>query len=274
MVGLYDHLQFRKVSGGKKIRLRVNGFSVAQGEDNLVVRMARVFWERYNLSGGLEIDLLKNIPVSAGLGGGSSDAAVTVRALCRLWGIRPSPAELVTLCRSLGSDIPFFLYGPTALVEAAVEEVHPVKLDGKGWVVLVDAGVRVSTTWVYQRLDNLRRSPTRGKPGRDRRMWLTLLQNQTKMAPRSKIAFQLAKISPYLYNDLEAVTEKYHPVIGTIKDRLRYFGADGVLMSGSGPTVFGLFSHYHSAQKAARGLLYEDRYRKVWVARVLKRKPS
>jgi 4-diphosphocytidyl-2-C-methyl-D-erythritol kinase len=272
MVGLYDRIDFRKIPAQKEIKLRVKGLPVSSGEDNLIVQAARTFHKLYNVPGGVEITLSKQIPISAGLGGGSSDVAATLKALSLLWEIHPSTAELVTLGRSIGSDVPFFFYGPAALVRATGEEVLPLKLEGEGWIVMVHAGMQISTAWAYHRLDQLRSGRKNTKPQRHQKFWLTLLKDQNKIASRSRITFQFAKLPSHLHNDLEEVMEAY-PVIGAIKDHLRCLGADGVLMSGSGSTVFGLFSKYYSAQKAARTLRQEHKDWKVWVAKILKRRP-
>jgi 4-diphosphocytidyl-2-C-methyl-D-erythritol kinase len=272
MVGLYDRIDFRKIPARKEIKLQVKGLPVSSGEDNLIVQAARTFLKQYDVPGGVEITLSKRIPVSAGLGGGSSDAAATLRALSLLWGIHPSITELVMLGRSIGSDVPFFFYGPAALVRATGEEILPLKIEGEGWIVMVNIGMQISTAWAYHRLDLLRSNRKHSRPLPHEKFWLTLLKDQNKIASRSKITFQFAKLPSHLHNDLEEVMEAY-PVVGAIKDRLRCLGADGVLMSGSGPTVFGLFSKYDSALRVARTLRQEQKDWKVGVAKILKRRP-
>jgi 4-diphosphocytidyl-2-C-methyl-D-erythritol kinase len=271
MVSLYDHLEIRKTPARKGIRFSVSGLPAPPGEDNLVIKAAQAYFERFQLKGGLEIKLHKQIPISAGLGGGSSDAAATLAALGRLWPFALSRAELITLARSIGSDVPFFLFGPTALIEATGEEIHPVRLAGEGWVVLVNPGLPISTAAVYQQLDQTRSEQSVTEPLLNKKIGLTLVENQHKITFRS--AFQFAKLPPYLYNDLERIVLKTHPVIGVIKEQLRRLGAKGVLMSGSGPTVFGLFLQPVAARRAARVLSRAEKDWKVWVARILRRKP-
>ena len=191
MVGLYDQIDFCRIPARKEVRLQVKGLPVSSGEDNLIVQAARAYLKRYDVRGGVKITLSKQIPVSAGLGGGSSDAAATLKALCLLWGIRPATAELVTLGRSIGSDVPFFFYGPTALVRATGEEVLPLKLEGEGWIVMVNNGIQISTGWAYHKLDQLRSKQRDSRPPQAEKFWLTLLKEQNKINAQSEITFQL-----------------------------------------------------------------------------------
>ena len=273
MVGLYDQVCVRRTKAHKGIRLSVTGLPAPKGEDNLVVKAALAYLHRFDLKGGLEIKLHKQIPLSAGLGGGSSDAAATLAALGRLWPFTPPTVELMTLARFIGSDVPFFLSGPSGLVCATGEEIHPIRLVGEGWVVLVHVNIPVSTAQVYQRLDETRAKQERRGPVPHKKLWLTLAENQNKITPGLRSTFQLAKLSPYLHNDLERIALETYPVMGAIKRHLRRLGAAGVSMSGSGPTVFGLFLHLEKAQRAAQTLRQEHKDWEVWMAKVLKRRP-
>ena len=273
MVGLYDQVHVRRIPARKGIRLSVTGLPVPEGEDNLMVQAALAYLHRFDLKGGLEIKLHKQIPLSAGLGGGSSDAAATLAALGRLWSFKPPPVELMTLARFIGSDVPFFLSGPSGLVCATGEEVHPIRLVGEGWVVLVRVNIPVSTAQVYQRLDETRAKQGRQGPAPHEKLWLTLAENQNKITAGLRSTFQLAKLPPYLHNDLERIAVETYPVISAIKRQLRRLRAAGVLMSGSGPTVFGLFLHLEKAQRAAQTLRQEHKDWEVWVVKVLKRRP-
>ena len=273
MIGLYDQIDFRKLKSQHDISFRVKGRAVCAGEDNLIVKAARAFFKQYGISEGVEIVLSKQIPVSAGLGGGSGNAAATLKALSRLFGIHPSTHELISLGRSIGSDVPFFLYGPAALIQGTGEDIFPLTPNREGWVVLVDAGVSVSTAWAYRELDRSRLKRKGKRPNWNGKLWLTLLKDQHKMASRSRRTFRLEKLPLYLHNDLEEVTAKAHPVIEAIKDGLRSLGARGVLMSGSGPTVFGLFLQFRDAQRVAKAVREDHKDWKVWAARILRRAP-
>ena len=271
MVGLYDRLQVQKVAHRAGIGLSITGLSVSRA-DNLVLRAARLFLKKYKIRGGVQITLHKEIPVSAGLGGGSSDAAATLVALSRLWHIRPSSSELTTLARSIGSDLPFFLSGPAALVQGTGEKVQPARPIGKGWAVLVKKDIKVSAAWAYCQWDRIQTKRRRTKRRDYKNFWLTSPKKQNNINPQSRLAFQLKKLPPYLHNDLEDATGTAFPVIGKMKKRLLKLGASGVLMSGSGPTVFGLFLQEKSAKRAARALIRENKDWKVWVAKLLERR--
>lgn len=270
MVGLYDRLELRKLPHRSGINFSMTGLSVPR-TDNLVLRATRLFLKKFKIHGGIQIHLHKEIPVSAGLGGGSSDAVATLVALSRLWQIRPSFSELRSLARSIGSDLPFFLSGPAALVQGTGENVFPARPLGKGWVVLVKKDIEVSTAWAYRNWDRIQ-AKRRGINRRDsRKFWLTSTKKQNNINPDLRLAFQLKRLPPYLHNDLEEATEAAFPVIGRMKEELRKLGASGVLMSGSGPTVFGLFFDEKSAKRAARVLIRENKDGKVWVAKLLQR---
>jgi 4-diphosphocytidyl-2-C-methyl-D-erythritol kinase len=273
-VGLYDRLDLRVTPGRRGIVFTSSGLPLPSGPDNLVVRAARLLLRRYKFRHGLAIHLEKRIPVSAGLGGGSSDAAATLRGLCRLFGIRPGPGELNGLARTIGSDVPFFLAGSAAFVEGTGERVRPLQPTGGGWLVLVNTGVNVSTAWAYRELDRLRLRKKRMNPERFKKLWLTSIKKQNKISADFRSTFQLKKLSPYLHNDLEEATQRSYPVIGVVKERLRRLGAAGVLMSGSGPTVFGLFFNPQRARQAARTLRRERPDWGVWAVRVLSRGSS
>jgi 4-diphosphocytidyl-2-C-methyl-D-erythritol kinase len=273
-IGLFDRLDLRVRPGRRGVAFSSSGLPIPSGPDNLVVRAARRFLRKYRIRRGVAIHLEKRIPVSAGLGGGSSDAAGTLRGLCRLFGIRPEPDDLTGIARSLGSDVPFFLSGSTGLVEGTGERVRAARLSGAGWLVVVNTGVKVSTAWAYRELDRLRLRDRRKNPGQFKKLWLTSIKKQNKISADFESTFQLKKLSPYLHNDLEEATQRSCPVIGVVKERLRRLGAAGVLMSGSGPTVFGLFFNPQQARQAARTLKRERPDWGVWAVKVLSRESS
>ena len=205
---------------------------------------------------------------------GETAAAGALLGLCRLFGVRPDATELIELARRIGSDVPFFLSGPSALVQGTGERIDATQPDGAGWIVLVNTGEKVSTAWAYRELDRIRLRKKRGIPVRNRKFWLTTIEKQNKISADFRSTFQLKKLSPYLHNDLEEATQRSYPVIGVVKERLRGLGAAGVLMSGSGPTVFGLFFNPLKARQAARTLKRENPGWGVWAVKILNRKPS
>ena len=232
-VGLYDEIRLSPAPG--VISLRCSDPSLPADEANLAHRAARLFLDATGQKGGYEIHLTKRIPVAAGLGGGSSNAASVLLGLNHLNGNPLSRRKLMALGRLLGADVPFFIFQSPALASGIGDKLEA--FDGLvPWhVLIVSPPFTVSTRMVYQKL-NLR---------------LTKRQKQPTRAHLKKNAFSP---SLYLHNDLEAVTLALHPELAGIKDWLIAQGALGALMSGSGPSVFGLFSELHAARKASAAL--------------------
>ena len=261
MVNLHDRVILTRRPARDGIRIVTRNRAVPLGEDNLIVRAARAFMKKYGVETGLRIELDKKIPIGAGLGGGSSDAAATLHGLCRLFRLTPPRAELAVLGKSLGSDVPFFFSGPTAWVSGVGDEVHPTRFWKNLWAVVVNPGFEVSTARVYSDLDRFRSKRSAGRSAGEtvrravlKKIGLTLDGKHLKILSGKSKAFPLTKRSFSLHNDLEVITIRRCPVIETIKERLCSLGAKGVLMSGSGPTVFGLFPDGSSARSAAAAL--------------------
>lgn len=281
MVGLQDRLTLTLKPVRYGIRIVTRTQNLPLGEDNLITRAARAFAKRYGIETGLRIELDKRIPIGAGLGGGSSDAAATLHGLCRLHRMTPPAAELAGLGRNLGSDVPFFFGGPTAWVSGVGDRINPICLGENLWAVLANPGFEVSTAWVYSELDRVRAEGLTPPGPFLKKIGLTLDRNRLKISTRASKAFPLTKRSFPLHNDLEVITIRRYPVIETMKERLCSLGARGALMSGSGPTVFGVFPDRSSAHAAA-AVLRQDlawgRVRRhggwtIWVARLLTRSP-
>jgi 4-diphosphocytidyl-2-C-methyl-D-erythritol kinase len=200
---------------------------------NLVWRAAEVLWtslRRAGRPGGVRIRLHKRIPLQAGLGGGSSDAAATLVALARLWRVSLRPAQLSDVAASLGADVPFFLSGGTALGLGRGDEIYPLADLPRHWIVLLVPGFGVSTTDAYGWYD-AERTLARG-PG--------LREPQYVPGPWPSRAAQMV-------NDLEAPIARHHPEIDQMRMALRRAGALAASMSGSGSTVFGLFQKRREA---------------------------
>src|SRR5579884_779360 len=260
MVGLYDSLTFREVQS--KIDLTVENELLPADRSNLIFRAAEALQKAAFPTGvqmkGASIRLTKRIPIAAGLGGGCSDAAATLIGLNRLWGLRWSRDRLARLGAALGSDVPFFLYGPTAWASGRGEQIAPVPSHGEGWIVLVNPGFTVSTAWVYQEFS--------------RKLGLTKSDREITINKFIAHRPSLREIFRHPYNDLEKVTLAAFPQLTQIKKELLRLGGKGILMSGSGPTLFALFKEYASAKQAAAA--FEGRAPlRAWVARILKRSP-
>lgn len=208
------------------------------GPENLVYRAAAALQEYTGCRRGARIKLTKNIPLAAGLAGGSTDAAAALRALNKLWDLHLPGEELFRLGERMGADVPFCLLGGTALARGKGERLTPVKGPKGLGVVLVKPPFGVSTALVYSLYDQI---PPGSQP--DTQAMLAALENG-----------QLSVIGSLLHNSLERITIKMHPVLDDIKKALLTEGAAGALMSGSGPTVFGLFSGIPEARAAARRL--------------------
>ncbi len=252
MIGLYDTLTFQEE--GAEVRLDVVNGAVPRDQTNLVMRAAHMLQKKMNLMGGAKrgaiITLEKNIPISAGLGGGSSDAAATLMGLNRLWSLRLSRQTLSKMGSYIGSDVPFFFHGPTAWVSGKGEQVSKIASEISGFVLIVYAGKPVSTASVYHQI------------GEE----IDFTKTKWKETPSIKEIL----VSPE--NDLEKVTLKAQPELEKIKSLLESFGGEGALMSGSGPTVFARFQTEVQANVAGLEMKKQG-YHAVWVAKLLQRLP-
>jgi len=213
--------------------------------DNIVYRAASLLKQYTAYSKGAKIILQKNIPVSAGLGGGSSNAAYTLSGLNTLWGLDLSKRELGSIGAEIGSDVPFFLNGPFALVEGMGEKVTPFTLETASPFVLllVKPQIPVSTSWAYAHFDKLNRNE------------LTKMTVDIKLFCQAIKKLDFASLSTMLNNDLEKVVIERYPVIREIKYKLLEVGAVISAMSGSGPTVFGVFNSKDAARKGVGAMM-------------------
>ncbi len=238
---------------GKNIRLSCPGSSLPEDASNLAYRAASNFFHDQGVSVGVDIVLEKKIPVAAGLGGGSSDAAAVLRGLNLLFETKLNEEKLVVLARELGADVPFFVTDFIAARGSGIgDRLRKFDLPTDFWCVLVNPGFAVSTKWVYEKFA----LTTGGNPyilGR-------------KFTHGKKQDSLLAKDDFELFNDLESVTIDRYPEIDEIKRELLEGGARDVLMSGSGPTVFGLYKDKDDADGSYSKFvkLYSD----VFVTRV------
>jgi 4-diphosphocytidyl-2-C-methyl-D-erythritol kinase len=237
-VSLFDHLELSPISE-KRIILTCHGLRIPADEENLVCRAAQAFFSLAGINQGLSISLTKRIPVAAGLGGGSSDAACMLKALNEMWALPLSPQDLEELALRLGADVPFFLLSRPCRAKGIGEILEPIKKWPEFWYVIVSPRFHVSTSWVYRNL-NLR---------------LTTNEYASILSTLDKAPFEVADI---LENDLEKVTAFRFPVINTIKKHLKDAGAEGSLMSGSGPSTFGIFRSKDQALSAKRHLTSKD----------------
>ena len=231
MVGLFDEVTVSL--GGTGISVRCDSLAVPSGEGNIAWKAAAEMLRISGKEAGLAIEIKKNIPVAAGLGGGSGNAAAVLVATNRLLGMDFDREQLAEIGARIGMDVPFFFYGPTAIARGRGEILTELPPLTQFRVLLVNPGFETSTAWVYNNV-NLR---------------------LTKKAGCNKISrLNFRNIAMGLHNDLEPVTSAAHPVINRIKAALLDRGAVGALMSGSGPTVFGIFETETACRAAVDGL--------------------
>ena len=235
-VALDDEVQIRLRADRQDIQLRCDATDLAADQSNLVYRAAAAVLARAQQSVGLDIELRKRIPMGAGLGGGSSDAAATIIGLNCLLQLKWSPAQMAEVGQSLGSDVPFFLFSPTACVTGRGETVRPVVIEGARWVVLVNPGFGVDTKWAYQELAATRTSV---RP---------LSQAQQELDRQSRMGW--VQLIAAAENDFEAPVFAAHGKLREIKQSLQDHGAEIALLSGSGATVFGVFTDEARARHA------------------------
>jgi len=231
--------------GGEGIRLSADGEPVPGGRENLAWRAADLFCGRAGLPGNLEIRIRKRIPVAAGLGGGSSDAAAVLAALNGLFQAGYSEDSLREMGGMLGSDVPFFLFPQAALARGRGERLIPVNLPKPMGFLLVVPPFRISTPWSYETFDRLTGGKKKG--GMDLRDCYASLE----------------ELLPVLKNDLEIPALSRYPDIGRVKEDLLRLGAKGALMSGSGPVTFGLFPSREGAEEAAGRMKLPEGWRSI-----------
>jgi 4-diphosphocytidyl-2-C-methyl-D-erythritol kinase len=219
------------------IKINSQNRFVPDDQRNLAYQAARLLKDRFNVKKGVSIAIEKTIPVAAGLAGGSSDAAATLRGLNKLWQLGLSIDELATLGSEIGSDVSFCVYGGTALATGRGELIQQLSSPPTCWVVLAKPFIGVSTAEVYRRLqiDGIHHP-------------------NTKEMIRAIEEKDFKGVCNHVGNVLEEVTLDLHPEVALIKDQMKRFGADAVLMSGSGPTVFSLVEHDSRMHRIYNGL--------------------
>jgi len=235
-VDLCDRVELRTRDDGL-LTLAIDGNDdLAAGDDNLCIRAARALRLFVGQSGlGLDIGLTKRIPVGAGLGGGSSDAATVLRGALRLWNLDVPIEELSRIALSLGSDVPFFLHDGPARATSRGELLLPIDLRLPGSVLLVNPGIHISTPWAYRAIGRTGERPS------------TDLADSLR---RGLVDHEVLRRE--VVNDFETPVFTAYPLLRELKERLYDSGAFFALMSGSGSTMFGLYPDRSAALDAAR----------------------
>lgn len=251
-VGLEDDITIRLNRDHQDLRLHCDVASLSTDQTNLVIRAAAAVLRRCERTIGMDIALTKRIPMGAGLGGGSSDAAATIIGLNRLLNLGWSAMEMAQVGQALGSDVPFFFFAPSAVVTGRGEHVSPVRMKGSRWIVLVNPGFSVETKWAYQELSSSRTHIP------------ALSDQQAALDREHELSWE--QILQAAENDFETPVFAAHPDLRAIKRDLLTQGAEAALLSGSGATVFGVFRDEARAKHAHAYFQPRPRYRVFVVA--------
>jgi len=242
-IDLFDEIEIRP--GGQGVRLMAEGEAIPGGPENLACRAAQLFCRETGVPENFEVRLRKNIPVAAGLGGGSGNAAAVLLALNDLYPKRLQRNSLLDLGSRLGADVPFFLLQKSALARGKGERLTAAKMpEGLGFLLLVPP-FRISTPWAYDAFDQMTGGKEKGG---------THLQESYPT---------LGDLLPVLKNDLEIPALSRYPEIGRKKEELLRLGARGALMSGSGPVVFGLFASKREAEETGRCFILPEGWKSI-----------
>jgi len=233
-ISLFDEMEFSLREEG--IVVRCPGSGLPEDERNIAYRAAKVLLERAGCRGGVEITIHKRIPMAAGLGGGSSNAASTLVVLNDLMELAFSRDELIEIGATIGADVPFFIFEKTAWAFGIGDRLQEADDIPVVWFVLLNPGIEISTKTVYQGLD------------------LGLTKEGIEFSIHNFHTHTAEEIARGLWNDLENVTFRLFPELANLKRVLLNHGARGSLMSGSGSTVFGIFEGEKEALKAAESL--------------------
>lgn len=235
-IDLADRLELTSLDEDR-IEISLESRYVPNDERNLAYRAAKVFKARFGIKKGVHIKIDKHIPVSAGLGGGSTDAAAVVRGLNRLWSLDLHPEELAPIAAKCGSDAPFSLYGETAIARGFGEKIEKLPAPPPCWVVLAKPNIGVSTRSIFQHVKVEE-----------------LIHPDNEALIEALYEGDFHKICQHIGNSLEPITMALHPEVKRIKETMKNLGAPGVLMSGTGPTVYGLVEHHQKAKKVYNGM--------------------
>jgi 4-diphosphocytidyl-2-C-methyl-D-erythritol kinase len=229
-VALYDEILLQKTQAG--IEVCCSNSTVPQGQSNICYKAACRIFDLYDIKGGIKIQINKKIPIAAGLAGGSTDAAGVIEGINKLYDLGLDQQQMMELGKEIGSDVPFCIHKGTAIARGVGEKLEKLK-NFNAWIVLAKPNISVSTATVFGdlKLGEIIKHP-------DTIKLIDYLEHE-----------ELELLAENMVNVLETVTIKKHPVIAEIKNIMLEFGAAGSLMSGSGPTVFGIFKDKISGEK-------------------------
>lgn len=250
-IHLYDRLEIKKTGSGD-ITMETNLSFLPTNENNLVYKAAKLLKDEFEIKEGVHVNLKKHIPVAAGMAGGSTDAAAVLYGMNRIFKLGLSKKELMERGVKIGADVPYCLMRGTALAEGIGEDLSALPPMVKCPVLIAKPSVNVSTKFVYE---NLKLDDTMVHPDID------ALVADIK-------AQDLKKIAADMGNVLETVTIPNYPVIADIKQHMLEHGAVNAMMSGSGPTVFGLFEKEETAQEAFAAMKQSGLAKQVYLTSI------
>lgn len=251
-IDMFDGVELGKVRK-PGIFVQTNLKYLPVNQDNLVYKAARLFMDEYKLTGGIEINLKKYIPVAAGMAGGSSDAAAVLYGMNKLYETGLSLEELMKLGVKIGADVPFCIMRGTALAEGIGEKLTKLPVAPNCHVLIAKPPFSVSTKWVYS---NLKAGELKEHPDIDKLI-------------EALSAGNLRNMTQYMGNVLETVTEAEYPQITELKKLMTEEGALCSLMSGSGPTVFGLFEDKNDAERAFKKIQDEQLAKQLYITQMI-----
>lgn len=248
-VELYDLIDVNIIAKG--IKISCNKSYVPTDERNIAYKAAKLFMDTYKINKGVSINIEKNIPVAAGLAGGSGNGATVLRGMRDLFEVNASDEDLMKLGAAIGADVPYCIKGGTALCEGIGEKLTPIKSFKDKIILLVKPNFGVSTKETYKAIDinRIHRHP------------------KTNELIKNIECDNLKFVAANMRNVLENVTLKKYPIIISIKETMMDFGALGSMMSGSGPTVFGIYDDMLSAQRAFE--YFREKYSEVYITRTI-----
>jgi 4-diphosphocytidyl-2-C-methyl-D-erythritol kinase len=250
-ISIFDKIALQKIPGNE-VQLTVDNPSIPTDNTNLAVKAANLIFSYADIKPGIKIAIKKKIPAGAGLGGGSSNAAITLKGLNTLLNLNISEQIIAEFAVKLGADVPFFLTdASTAYATGIGEKIKSIETHNKLWFLVIFPGFTVSTAWAYNSINKY-----------------NLLTKRTKNNNITNYSLDINTVKSSLYNDFESVVNKRHTEIPKIKEQLIKTGAQGAMLSGSGSSVFGIFPDKTSAENASLNFKTDSK-QKVFIAQSL-----
>ena len=240
-IELSDNISIEPLSEDKIVIESTN--KELENENNLAYRAALLLKNRFKVRNGVRIYIEKNIPLSAGLGGGSSDAATALLSLNKLWSLKLKEKQLIEMASQIGTDVPFFIGENAALVEGIGDKIKRIKKSFSINIVIINPGFRISTKWAYSAYDKVK---PKIKLNADIKSLIKAIEKK-----------DIKEIANNIHNDFEPIVTKKYKIIGEIKNNLLRNDALNAGISGSGPSVFGIFNSIYEAREAFFKIQYD-----------------